>query len=356
MSQRSKRKQSESRSTDSSEEQEASIEESFTPQLPSLRTLLQGTTDIPRNKQSLSKSESEKKSSVYSTQASVSLPAQLAFSQAAPSAESSKTKQVRMPSAAQKPYTEVYQLISESPEVRQFPFMSHFETSTLSTEKSGVTSPDEPSVKLSFYDEEERTLVHQSTGKRNYPLPMLHQPLLGNKPLSEQRVVTYPVEKTEQPEPLARGSSYSETKRPFFSTTQAHVSSLSELQQDVGTSKMHSYNEEEEQGSGPSSTNVSSAQLLELLRSKGKRNLTEEERKTLKILRNRLSAEKSRQRQRERMAELTKQIHEYEQVLKEIRTEANALLRYVERLEAFCRLTGIPDHELQRPNLRYLPG
>jgi hypothetical protein len=180
MSQRSKRKQSESRSTDSSEEQEASIEESFTPQLPSLRTLLRGTTDIPRNKQSLSKSESEKKSSVYSTQASVSLPAQLAFSQAAPSAESSKTKQVRMPSAAQKPYTEVYQLISESPEVRQFPFKSHFGTSTLSTEKSGgVTSPDEPSVKLSFYDEEERTLVHQSTGKRNYPLPMLHQPLLG---------------------------------------------------------------------------------------------------------------------------------------------------------------------------------
>lgn len=118
---------------------------------------------------------------------------------------------------------------------------------------------------------------------------------------------------------------------------------------------MHRYDneEEEEEQSGPSSTNISS-QILELLQSKGRRNLSEEERKTLKILRNRLSAEKSRLRQRQKMTEMAQQISEYDKALTAMQNEGNALLRYVERLEAFCRLTGIPDYELQRPNLKFL--
>ncbi|GJD10533.1 hypothetical protein Gasu2_47180 [Galdieria sulphuraria] len=325
---------------------------SFPTRLPPLRTLFEGTTGIPRRKQNYTEFESEKQPG-YSSSAGPSIPliTQSPSSQATPGRGRSPYEQLQV--TAEEPYAEASHRTSAYSKTRQLPLLPDL----------GISSSKGYSVSLSTNDQEEKAIKNKGANKRSYPFPIFHEQKFENKSHREQRHVTSPVDKHEEYEPEMTYSHYSETRIPALRTTQAEASSESrtELQPSVLSSRLHrryeeeEEEEEEEEQSGPSSTNASSSQVLELLQSKGKKNLSEEERKTLKILRNRLSAEKSRLRQRQRMTEMAKQIQEYEEVLNTIRSEANALLRYVERLEAFCRLTGIPDSELRRPILKFLP-
>ncbi|GJQ08970.1 hypothetical protein GpartN1_g761.t1 [Galdieria partita] len=345
-----KRKQSETEEAGSSQEQAHVVDRSFAPRLPPLRTLFEGTAALPRIKQSLTESEGENLPSYSSRRPSIPLITQSPSSQAAPGTERSPYHQLKF--TADEPYTEVSHLVSACSNTRQFPLLSG----------PGVSSLEKRSSSLSTIEEERETIRSRTTKKRSYPLPILYEQQSETKSRREQSYATSLLKESEEREPEIAHAHHSQTRVPIFQTTQTEVSSESKsaFKPVVLSSKLlgryeEEEEEEEEAQSGPSSTNVSSSQVLELLQSKGKKNLSEEERKTLKILRNRLSAEKSRLRQRQRMAEMARQIQEYEEALNAIRSEANALLRYVERLEAFCRLTGIPDYELQRPTLKFLP-
>ncbi|EME31733.1 uncharacterized protein Gasu_11090 [Galdieria sulphuraria] len=298
-------------------------------------TALLGTTGIPRRKQNYTEFESEKQPG-YSSSAGPSIPliTQSPSSQATPGRGRSPYEQLQV--TAEEPYAEASHRTSAYSKTRQLPLLPDL----------GISSSKGYSVSLSTNDQEEKAIKNKGANKRSYPFPIFHEQKFENKSHREQRHVTSPVDKHEEYEPEMTYSHYSETRIPALRTTQAEASSESrtELQPSVLSSRLHRrYEEEEEEEEEESS------------QSKGKKNLSEEERKTLKILRNRLSAEKSRLRQRQRMTEMAKQIQEYEEVLNTIRSEANALLRYVERLEAFCRLTGIPDSELRRPILKFLP-
>ncbi|EME28695.1 uncharacterized protein Gasu_39020 [Galdieria sulphuraria] len=83
--------------------------------------------------------------------------------------------------------------------------------------------------------------------------------------------------------------------------------------------------------------------------------LSEKDKHALRLMRNRLSAERSRNRKRQRMQTLEQEVREKEETIGLLREDMNALLRYVERLEAFCKVLDVPSSELTRPELNYKP-
>lgn len=83
--------------------------------------------------------------------------------------------------------------------------------------------------------------------------------------------------------------------------------------------------------------------------------LSEKDRYALRLMRNRLSAERSRNRKRQRMEALEQEVRKRDELVGILKEDLNALLRYVERLEAFCKVLDVPSSELRRPELHYKP-
>jgi len=83
--------------------------------------------------------------------------------------------------------------------------------------------------------------------------------------------------------------------------------------------------------------------------------LSEKDKHALRLMRNRLSAERSRNRKRERMQALEQEVRQRDETIAFLREDLNALLLYVERLEAFCKVLDVPSSELNRPELHYNP-
>ncbi|GJQ13105.1 hypothetical protein GpartN1_g4896.t1 [Galdieria partita] len=228
-----------------------------------------------------------------------------------------------------RPTTSVTQLVTDVFSSRRSVQVSEAEEYSLT---SRTTTPKEEVV-------ERQTgsyLGSQSSGDHGYLEASKRAFIAGSGPLGESSKI-----------PRLQISSILEEKRLTGKT----VSLSSSDWKEIGEGSFDSHSLEEPLASVDPRSMLASSSTSKL----SSQVISEKDKHALRLMRNRLSAERSRNRKRQRMQTLEQEVREKEETIGLLREDLNSLLRYVERLEAFCKVLDIPSSELTRPQLNYKP-